>query len=85
MTTGPSRIVGKSVYAKEVKEGVGATVRRSIGTASLRNLSPFLMLDHATIKPGQGFPDHAHRGMSTVSYVLGGKLQHADFLGNSGM
>ena len=61
----------------------GATVRRSIGTPALRNLSPFLMyawssysscalvrlcggswlmcrLDHATIKPGSGFPDHPH-------------------------
>lgn len=62
----------KIVYAQETPEGVGATVRRSIGTAALRNLSPFLMLDHATIKPGSGFPDHPHRGQSTVTYVLNG-------------
>jgi hypothetical protein len=38
-----SRSVIKAVYAQETPEGVGATVRRSIGTAALRNLSPFLM------------------------------------------
>lgn len=38
-----SRSVVKSVYAQETPEGVGATVRRSIGTPALRNISPFLM------------------------------------------
>lgn len=39
-----SRTVAKSVQAVEQGEGVGVTVRRSIGTPRLRNLSPFLML-----------------------------------------
>lgn len=39
-----SRSVIKKVYAQETSEGVGATVRRTIGTPQLRNLSPFLML-----------------------------------------
>lgn len=38
-----SRTVTKKVYAAETPEGVGAIVRRSIGSMSLRNLSPFLM------------------------------------------
>jgi hypothetical protein len=38
-----SRNVIKKVYAMETAEGVGATVRRTIGTPNLRNLSPFLM------------------------------------------
>jgi Na+-translocating ferredoxin:NAD+ oxidoreductase RnfG subunit len=38
-----SRSVVKKVLAVETAEGAGATVRRSIGTMSLRNLSPFLM------------------------------------------
>lgn len=40
-----SRTVAKSVQAIEQGEGVGVTVRRSIGTPRLRNLSPFLMLE----------------------------------------
>lgn len=79
-----TRAPHKIVYARETPEGVGATVRRSIGSMSLRNLSPFLMLDHAAVKKGSGFPDHPHRGQSTVTYVLSGKMQHEDFLGNSG-
>lgn len=79
-----SRSVVKSVYAAETPEGVGATVRRSIGSSALRNLSPFLMLDHARLQPGAGFPDHPHRGQTTVSYVLCGMTQHEDFLGNAG-
>src|ERR1700726_3206893 len=50
------RAIRKAFLAKEVSEGVGARVRRSIGTPQLRNLSPFLMLDHFNIKPGAGFP-----------------------------
>ncbi|EIW67982.1 hypothetical protein M231_05558 [Tremella mesenterica] len=80
-----SRSVAKAVHAAETPEGVGATVRRSIGSQALRNLSPFLMLDHAAISPGSGFPDHPHRGQTTVTYVLEGKMQHEDFLGNSGI
>lgn len=79
-----TRTPTKIVYARETPEGVGATVRRSIGTMSLRNLSPFLMLDHASIKEGSGFPDHPHRGQSTVTYVLDGMMQHEDFTGAAG-
>ena len=35
--------VVKKVFAVEKPEGVGARVRRTIGTSSLRNLTPFLM------------------------------------------
>jgi hypothetical protein len=60
-TTDAPRNIAKAVLAIEQSEGAGATVRRSIGTPKLRNFSPFLMLDHFTIHPGAGFPDHPHR------------------------
>lgn len=56
------RAVRKAFLAVEQAEGAGARVRRSIGTPQLRNFSPFLMLDHFSVKPGAGFPDHPHRG-----------------------
>ena len=59
------RAIRKAFLAIEQSEGAGARVRRSIGTPQLRNFSPFLMLDHFTIKPGAGFPDHPHRGQET--------------------
>ncbi|KAK4204711.1 RmlC-like cupin domain-containing protein [Triangularia verruculosa] len=79
----PRRIV-KTLLAKQQSEGAGATVRRSIGTPSLRSLNPFLMLDHFSVSPGAGFPDHPHRGQETITYLLTGGMDHEDFAGNRG-
>lgn len=78
------RGIAKVFEAIEQAEGAGATVRRSIGTPKLRNFSPFLMLDHFSIAPGAGFPDHPHRGQETVTYLLSGSVDHEDFAGNKG-
>ncbi|KAK0626371.1 RmlC-like cupin domain-containing protein [Immersiella caudata] len=79
-----SRTIRKVFLALEQAEGAGARVRRSVGTPSLRNFSPFLMLDHFSIKPGAGFPDHPHRGQETITYLLHGGVDHEDFAGNRG-
>jgi len=79
-----SRTIRKVFLAIEQAEGAGARVRRSVGTPSLRNFSPFLMLDHFSIKPGAGFPDHPHRGQETITYLLHGGVDHEDFAGNRG-
>lgn len=79
-----ARAIRKAFLAVEQSEGAGARVRRSIGTPQLRNFSPFLMLDHFTIKPGAGFPDHPHRGQETITYLLEGAVDHEDFAGNAG-
>lgn len=79
-----SRAIRQAFLAVEQAEGAGARVRRSIGTQKLRNLSPFLVLDHFTISPGAGFPDHPHRGQETITYLLEGAVDHEDFAGNSG-
>ncbi|KAF8590579.1 pirin domain-containing protein [Ramaria rubella] len=79
-----SRQIIKRVLAIEQSEGVGARVRRSIGSMSLRNLSPFLMLDHFTVSEGAGFPDHPHRGQATVTYMLEGSSRHEDSAGHRG-
>lgn len=78
------RAIRQVFLATEQAEGVGARVRRSIGTPKLRNLSPFLLLDHVTITPPAGFPDHPHRGQETITYVLQGAFDHEDFAGNKG-
>jgi quercetin 2,3-dioxygenase len=82
MTT--PRAIRFTFQAIEQSEGVGARVRRSIGTPKLRNLSPFLMLDHFTTYPGAGFPDHPHRGQETITYLMSGAVDHEDFAGNKG-
>ncbi|KAL8713134.1 MAG: hypothetical protein Q9220_002655 [cf. Caloplaca sp. 1 TL-2023] len=82
MTT--PRLIAQILPALSQSEGAGATVRRSIGTPRLRTLSPFLMLDHFTVSPGAGFPDHPHRGQETITYLLHGAVDHEDFAGNAG-
>lgn len=79
-----ARAIRQVFLAIEQAEGAGARVRRSIGTAKLRNFSPFLMLDHFTIGNGAGFPDHPHRGQETITYLLSGGVDHEDFAGNKG-
>jgi quercetin 2,3-dioxygenase len=78
------RTIRQTLFAREVPEGAGAMVRRSIGTPKLRNLTPFLLLDHAAVSTGAGFPDHPHRGQETITYILKGGIDHEDFAGNKG-
>ena len=76
------------VPATRLMEGAGVVVHRTIGTPSLRNLDPFLMLDHFnSTRPGDyiaGFPDHPHRGFSTLTYLIEGHMLHRDSLGHEG-
>lgn len=73
----------KNFLAIEQSEGVGARVRRSIGSMNVHNFSPFLLLDHFKSEHG-GFPDHPHRGQETITYLLSGKMDHEDFTGAKG-
>ena len=58
---------------------------RTVGTAKLRNLDPFLMLDELRMPSREataGFPDHPHRGFDTCSIMFSGKMEHHDSAGN---
>ncbi|KAK4266546.1 hypothetical protein QN277_027445 [Acacia crassicarpa] len=78
------RLVLKKVLAKSQHEGDGAVVRRALGRSELKSLDPFLMMDHFSVSPPGGFPDHPHRGFETVTYVLQGAITHQDFAGHKG-
>jgi redox-sensitive bicupin YhaK (pirin superfamily) len=62
---------------------------RLIGTQTLPDLDPFLMLDEfrsdAAADYLAGFPDHPHRGFETVTYMLAGRMRHGDNQGNIGL
>ena len=69
-------------------EGAGVRLKRSIATATLDNLDPFLLFDHfgsdKTEDYIKGFPMHPHRGIETVTYMINGHVNHKDSIGNAG-
>ena len=71
-----------------VVEGAGVRLRRSIATRTLDYLDPFLLFDHFGSENPEdylaGFPMHPHRGIETVTYMLDGRVDHKDSMGNSG-
>jgi redox-sensitive bicupin YhaK (pirin superfamily) len=76
----------KVLKADGTYEGDGFLVHRSVGSRSLKNLDPFLMLDEfgpIVYKKGEakGASWHPHRGFETVTYMLEGEFQHKDSLG----
>jgi len=76
------------IPAMEVTEGAGVTVHRTIGTPALRNLDPFMLLDHISSDDPDdyvaGFPSHPHRGFNTFTYMIEGHMEHKDSMGNTG-
>lgn len=86
--TMPLRPVARAVRARELMEGAGVLICRTVGTPSLPNLDPFLMLDHissSVAAAAKGFPTHPHRGQTTVSIMLRGGMEHRDSMGNKGV
>lgn len=83
-----TRTVSQFVTPIQVMEGAGVLLKRSIATRTLDYLDPFLLLDHfGSDNPNDylaGFPMHPHRGIETVTYMLAGRVNHKDSLGNSG-
>lgn len=69
-------------------DGAGVKLVRVIGYNDVHDFDPFLMLDaFDSTNPDdytKGFPWHPHRGIETVTYLITGKIEHGDSLGNSG-
>ncbi len=74
--------------SKPTLEGAGVRLKRVFGHPELPLLDPFLLMDdfHSDNPDDYmaGFPMHPHRGIETITYVLQGKVQHRDSMGNSG-
>jgi len=69
-------------------DGAGVKLKRIFAHDHTELTDPFLMLDHfGSDRPEdyiKGFPWHPHRGIETVTYMLGGTVEHGDSIGNKG-
>lgn len=86
---GSLRRVIQIVSSMPATDGAGVKLNRLIGTPTLGDLDPFLMLDEfRSDDPNAyiaGFPNHPHRGFETVTYMLAGRMRHGDNQGNTGL
>ena len=75
--------------SKPTMEGAGVHLRRAFGYSEVPMFDPFLLLDDfRSSTPAEylkGFPWHPHRGIETITYVLGGTVEHGDSMGNRGV
>lgn len=82
-------IIKTTILPKQVIEGAGVRLYRSISPSRANQFDPFLLFDHFGFNdPAEGenpgFPTHPHRGIETVTYILEGSVRHRDSLGNVG-
>jgi quercetin 2,3-dioxygenase len=87
--TDPVRSIEHRFPGVPTLEGAGVRLRRSFSNNEIPLFDPFLLLDRfGSTNPEDylaGFPWHPHRGIETVTYVLDGRVEHGDTLGNSGV
>ncbi len=85
----PIRSIQHRFPGRPTLEGAGVRLRRSFANNEVPLFDPFLLLDRfGSSNPADylaGFPWHPHRGIETVTYVLDGRVEHGDTLGNSGV
>lgn len=82
------RDIVKEVRGQRAVDGAGVSLVRVLGNRDVYDFDPFLMLDSFDSTDPRdftaGFPWHPHRGIETVTYLINGKIEHMDSLGNSG-
>ena len=82
------RSIAEVLTARQTMEGAGVRLHRAFGYDELPLFDPFLMLDDFRAKNPHdylpGFPWHPHRGIETVTYMLDGRVEHGDSMGNTG-
>ncbi|MFG6115861.1 pirin family protein [Halobacillus sp. MO56] len=74
------------VWSVEFQDGRGPhkKVGQVLPPGNWKQFDPFLLMAEDWFQQGT-FPDHPHRGMETITYVIEGKLKHEDNHGGSGV
>lgn len=82
------RPILKTVRGQRAVDGAGVSLVRVLSNRDVYDFDPFLMLDSFdSVDPADytaGFPWHPHRGIETITYLINGKIEHMDSLGNKG-
>ena len=82
------RPVKRIVRARPTLEGAGVHLHRGFGFGDTKENDPFLLFDDFRNERPEdyraGFPWHPHRGIETITYVLAGRVEHGDSMGNQG-
>jgi len=69
-------------------DGAGVRLVRVLSRPDVEEFDPFLMLDaFDSTNPDdytKGFPWHPHRGIETITYLIEGRIEHGDSIGNAG-
>jgi len=83
------RRIIKTVHGHQTTDGAGVRLVRVLGNRDVEDFDPFLMLDSFdSTNPDDyiaGFPLHPHRGIETITYLISGRIEHEDSLGNKGV
>lgn len=84
-----SRYIVEQIPAQAAMDGDGVNLLRVFGGARAERFDPFLLMDEFGSEEANdyigGFPAHPHRGFETITYMLQGKMEHRDHLGNVGL
>lgn len=77
------------VCGQKAVDGAGVNLVRVLGKDTILDFDPILMLDSFDSRNPEdyikGFPTHPHRGIETLTYLVKGRMDHEDSLGNKGI
>jgi len=83
------RTILKTVRGQRAVDGAGVRLVLVLGHGDVRDFDPFLMLDSFDstdpLDYTAGIPWHPHRGIETITYLISGRVEHEDSLGNKGV
>jgi redox-sensitive bicupin YhaK (pirin superfamily) len=84
-----NRKIRRVFKSRPTLEGAGVHLKRAFANREVSLFDPFLLLDDFRSRDPQhylaGFPWHPHRGIETITYILDGKVEHGDSMGNTGV
>ena len=82
------RKIKQQVLGRPAVDGAGVRLVRVLASRTVADFDPFLLLDAFDSADPEdyvnGFPMHPHRGIETVTYLVEGRIEHEDSLGNKG-